>query len=147
MEQIITVFGINWKLLLIQVVNFGLLLFILHRYLYKPVLSMVDVRRLKIENAIMKAEKMESDLGQAEAEKISILRLATEKGDELILAAKKHAEAEEHNIVKEAHRKVVHLLNEAERRVAREHEEMLRNAEREVARMAILATEKILSKA
>ncbi len=100
MEQIITVFGINWKLLLIQGVNFGLLLFILHRYLYKPVLSMVDVRRLKIENAIMKAEQMESDLGLAEAKKLSILSKATEKGDELILAAKKHAEAEEHNIVK-----------------------------------------------
>ncbi len=147
MEQVITVFGINWKLLLIQGVNFGLLLFILHRYLYKPVLSMVDVRRLKIENAIKNAEQMEEDLGQAEAKKVSILRSATEKGDELILAAKKHAEIEEHNIVKDAHRKAVHLLNEAERRATREHEEMLLNAEREVARMAVLAAEKILRQA
>ncbi len=146
MEQIISVFGINWKLLTIQAVNFGLLLFILHRYLYKPVLSMVDVRRLKIENAIKKAEQMEIDLGQAEAEKTSILRLATEKGDELILAAKKHAEGEEHNIMKDAHRKAVHLLNEAERRIAREHDEMMEKAEREVARMAVLAAEKVLRK-
>ncbi len=147
MDQIITVFGINWKLLLIQAVNFGLLLFILHRYLYKPVLSMVDVRRLKIENAIKDAERMEEELGRAEAKKVSILRLATEKGDELILAAKKHAETEEHNIVKDAHRKAVHLLNEAERRALREHEEMLQKAEREVARMAVLAAERILRKA
>ncbi len=147
MEQIITVFGINWKLLLIQVVNFGLLLFILHRYLYKPVLAMVDVRRLEIESAIKNAEQMEADLGQAEVKKVSILRLATEKGDELILTAKKHAEAEEYNIVKEAHRKIAHLLSEAERRVTREHEEMLQKAEREVARMAVLAAERILRKA
>lgn len=144
MDQIITVFGVNWKLLLIQAVNFGLLLVILYRYLYKPVLHMIDVRRGKIENAIKDAEKAEMELGQAEAEKSRIIREATRKGDEVIDAAKKHAETEEHNILKDAQRKAVHLLNEAERRTNREHDEMLEKAEREVARLAILSAEKIL---
>lgn len=147
MDQIIAVFGINWKLLLIQAVNFGLLLAILYRYLYKPVLTMVDTRRAKIENAVKNAEKSEVELGQAEAEKSRILREATQKGDVLIDAAKKHAETEEHTMIKDAQRKVVHMLNEAERRVAREHEEMVEKAEREVARMAVLAAEKVLRKA
>lgn len=144
MEQIISVFGINWKLLLIQGVNFGLLLAVLYKFLYKPVLAMVDTRRAKIENAIKDSERMEMELGQAEAEKARILRDATRKGDEVIDAAKKHAEGEEHNIMKDAHRKAVHLLNEAERRTNREHDEMIQKAEREVARMAVLSAEKIL---
>lgn len=147
MEQILDVFGVNWKLLLIQVVNFGLLLAVLHRYLYKPVLAMVDTRRAKIENAIHNAEKAEAELGQAEAEKSRILREATQKGDLLIDTAKKHAETEEHTMIKDAQRKVVHMLNEAERRVVREREEMIEKAEREVARMAVLAAEKVLRKA
>ncbi|MHB1118098.1 MAG: F0F1 ATP synthase subunit B [Minisyncoccota bacterium] len=146
MEQIIAVFGINWKLILIQGVNFGLLLFVLHRFLYKPVLAMVDARRAKIERAIKDAEQAEEDLGRAEAEKARILREAAQRGDESIVAAKKHAEGEEHVIMKDAHRKAVHLLNEAERRSAREREEMIANAEREVARMAVLAAEKVLRK-
>lgn len=144
MEQIITVFGINWKLLLVQGVNFGLLLFVLHRFLYKPVLAMVDVRRAKITRAIKDAEQAEEELGLAEVEKAHILREATQKGDEIIVAAKKHAEGEEHLIMKDAHRKAVHLLNEAERRAEREHQEMVAKAEREVARMAVLAAEKVL---
>lgn len=144
MEQIVSVFGINWKLIVIQMVNFGLLLFVLHRYLYKPVLVMVDTRRAKIENAIKDSERMEVELGHAEAERSRIMRDATSKGDEIIDAAKKHAETEEHNLMKEAHRKAVHVLGEAERRTNREHEEMLQNAEREVARLAILSAEKIL---
>ncbi len=144
MEQIIDVFGVDWKLLIIQAVNFGLLLFILHRYLYKPVLAMVDTRRLKIERGVRDAEQAESELGEAEMQKAAVLRTATVKGDEIIDAAKKHAEAEEHVMIKEAHRKAVHLLNEAERRVAREREEMIEKAEREVARMAVLAAEKVL---
>lgn len=147
MEQIVSVFGINWKLLLIQGVNFGLLLAVLYKFLYKPVLNMVDVRRVKIENAVKNAEKAEAELGLVEAEKAHILREATQKGDVIIDAAKKHAETEEYTMIKDAQRKVVHMLNEAERRVAREHEEMVEKAEREVARMAVLAAEKVLRKA
>ena len=146
MEQIITVFGVNWKLFLIQAVNFGLLLAILYRFLYKPVLAMIDTRREKIANAIGKAEQMERDFGEAELKKAELLREATLKGDALIDAAKKHAEVEEHNLIKDAHRKVAHLLNEAERRALRERQEMMEAAEREVARMAVLAAEKVLRK-
>ncbi len=144
MEQIVSVFGINWKLILVQGVNFGLLLAVLYVFLYKPVLAMVDKRRAKIVRAIQDAEKAETDLGLAEAEKARIIREATQKGDDLIDAAKKHAEISEINIMKDAHRKAVHILNEAERRTAREREEMIQKAEREVARMAVLSAEKIL---
>ena len=146
MEQIITVFGVNWKLFLIQAVNFGLLLAILYRFLYRPVLAMIDTRREKVENAIRKAEQMERDFGEAEMAKAKLLHDATRKGDELIDAAKKHAEAEEHTIMKEAHRKAVHLINEAERRAERERQDMIDATEREVARSAVLAAEKILRK-
>lgn len=146
MEQIINVFGVNWKLFLIQAVNFGLLLALLYRFLYRPVLGMIDTRREKIENAIKKADQMESDFGEAELKKAELLREATAKGDAIIDAAKKHAEAEEHTIMKEAHRKAVHLINEAERRAERERQDMIDATEREVARTAVLAAEKILRK-
>lgn len=146
MEQIITVFGVNWKLFLIQAVNFGLLLALLYRFLYRPVLGMIDTRREKIQNAINKADQMERDFGEAEMEKAKLIREATLQGSALIDAAKKHAEVEEHNLIKDAHRKVAHLLNEAERRALREREDMMAEAEREVARMAVLAAEKVLRK-
>lgn len=146
MEQIINVFGVDWKLLLIQAINFGLLLLILWHFLYKPVIKVVDARRERIEQGIRAAEQSERELGEAEAEKARILREATHKGDQLIEAAKKRAEAEEHALLKEAHRKATHLLNEAERRIEREHADMLQKAERDVARMAVLAAEKILRK-
>lgn len=144
MEQMVTVFGVNGKLLIIQAVNFGLLLFVLHRFLYRPVLKIVDARREKIERSIKEALRVEQELGQAEVEKTHMLREAREKGDAFLEVAKKHALDEEHLIIKDAHRKAVHIFNEAERRIEREREEMLEKAEREVARMAILAAEKIL---
>ena len=144
MEQIISVFGIDWKLILVQMVNFGLLLFVLHRFLYKPILAVIDARREKIERSIKDALRAEEELGKAEAERVHILHEARLKGDELIEGAKKSALGEEHVIMKEAQRKASYLLRDAERRIEREREEMVEKTEREVARMAVLAAEKIL---
>lgn len=144
MEQIISVFGIDWKLILIQAVNFGLLLFVLHRFLYKPVLAIIDARREKIKRSIEHTLRAEEELGKAEAERIHILQEARLKGDALIEGAKKSALGEEHVIIKDAHRKASHLLRDAERRIEREREEMVEKTERDVARMAVLAAEKIL---
>ncbi len=144
MEQIISVFGIDWKLILIQAVNFGLLLFVLHRFLYKPVLAVIDARREKIKRSIEDTLRAEEELGKAEAERIHILHEARVKGDALIEGAKKSAQSEEHVIIKDAHRKASHLLRDAERRIEREREEMVEKTERDVARMAVLAAEKIL---
>jgi F-type H+-transporting ATPase subunit b len=144
MEQIISVFGIDWKLILIQAVNFGLLLFVLHRFLYKPILAVVDARREKIAHSIKNALRAEEELGKAEAERIHILHDARVKGDALIEGAKKSALGEEHVIIKDAHRRAEYLLRDAERRIEREREEMVEKTERDVARMAVLAAEKIL---
>src|SRR3989344_3259414 len=139
MEQIISVFGIDWKLILIQAVNFGLFFFGLHLFLYKPILAVVDARREKIERSIKNALRAEEDLGKAEAERIHILHEARLKGDELIEGAKKSALGEEHVIIKDAHRRAEYLLRDAERRIEREREEMVEKTERDVARMAVLA--------
>ncbi len=144
MEQIISVFGIDWKLILIQAVNFGLLLFVLHRFLYKPVFAVIDARREKIERSVKNALRAEEELGKAEAERIHILREARVNGDALIEGAKKSALGEEHVIIKDAHRKAEYLLRDAERRIEREREEMVEKTARDVARMAVLASEKIL---
>ena len=48
MEKVLDVFGIDWKLLLINAVNFGLLLATLSYFFYKPMMRMLDLRRDKI---------------------------------------------------------------------------------------------------
>ena len=42
MEQLFEAFGIDWKLLLAQAINFGVLFLVLSYLLYKPVLSTLE---------------------------------------------------------------------------------------------------------
>lgn len=60
--EILQQFGINPMLLAAQVVNFLILLFILKKFLYKPLLKVLDERRKKIEDSLKSAEEIEKRL-------------------------------------------------------------------------------------
>jgi len=60
--EIFNQFGINPLLLLAQVVNFAVLLFILKRFLYKPILKVLEERKKRIEESLKNAEEIEKRL-------------------------------------------------------------------------------------
>ena len=62
MSEIIGVFGINGKLLVIQVFNFGILVLILWHFLYKPVVAMLEKREKVIAGGVRDAETAKKNL-------------------------------------------------------------------------------------
>lgn len=59
-------FGIDWKLLLSQFVNFALILLILRAFVYKPLLKVLRERKEKIEQGLVKAEESEVRLKEVD---------------------------------------------------------------------------------
>lgn len=53
--------SINWFTVIAQVLNFLILVWLLKRYLYKPILKAIDERENKIKSQIEDAEKKEAD--------------------------------------------------------------------------------------
>ena len=66
MEQLFEAFGIDWKLLLAQAVNFGVLFVALTYFLYKPVLKTLDERKQKVAKGVTDAEAAEKMLAEAD---------------------------------------------------------------------------------
>ena len=83
--------GIDWKLLLAQVVNFGILLFILKRYAYQPMLQLMDERAARIEKGLKDAEAAEQKLRSVEEEEKAILAGARQQAKELLVETDKAA--------------------------------------------------------
>ena len=75
--------GISWQLLLSQIINFGLLMVILHQLLYKPVLNMLEQRRQRIAQGLEQADKASHAAAEAEAEKQGILEEARREAQEV----------------------------------------------------------------
>ena len=66
MQTFVEKFGIDWKLMIAQLINFAIVFFILRAFVYKPVLKLLDKRRQKIEDGLAFAEKSKAELASIE---------------------------------------------------------------------------------
>lgn len=144
MQQLLATFGINGWLLLAQAINFGVLLAILWRFLYRPVLRIIDQRREKIAESVRTAEAAARRLEEAKEEGDKLVGDAARQAEGIALAARTRADERAGEILKEAQSKASTLMSEAEARAAEERRRVLAESEREIARAAMLAAEKIL---
>lgn len=144
MQEIFRTFGVNGELLIIQAVNFGLLLVALWYFLYKPLLRVIEERRRKIEEGVRDADAATAGRAEFEQHKGEMLTQATREAEGLVARGKSRAAEEEKRLMKEAEEKSERLLAESARRAEDERSVLLKGAEHEIARMAILAAEKLI---
>ncbi|MFM2414401.1 MAG: F0F1-type synthase subunit b, F-type H+-transporting ATPase subunit b [Candidatus Parcubacteria bacterium] len=144
MNELINTFGLDWRLLLIQIVNFGILLFVLKRYLYGPVMNMLDERKRFIEQGIKDAEDAAQKNKMAEAEGRSLVAEATREGDSIIAKAQVRAEEKGATILTAAEEKAALLARDADMRAAEMKDKAMRESREEIAKAALLVAEKIL---
>ena len=146
MDQLVLAFGINLKLLIIQIINFVVLAGILTYLLYKPVLKMLNDREAKIKQGIDDAENAAQTKASAQQEKQEILTKAETEAEHIDAQAKLYAKEKEKEIIAQAHDKAAELVKEAEAKSILLKEQARKDSEAEIAKLAILAAEKVLTK-
>ena len=144
MSEIIDTFGVDVRLLVIQAINFGLLLTVLWYFLYRPLFRLLHERERKIEAGVENAEKAEKKLQEIDSEREGIIKDATQKAGLLVEQGKHRAEEKMDEILKEAHGKSEQILTDAKARAEESKRQALHESREEIAKMAVLGAEKIL---
>ncbi len=144
MSELFAAFGINWQLLLVQAINFGLLLFVLWYFLYTPILKLIDDRQKKIADGVKIAEAADMKLADAKAESEEIVGGAAREAEALVASARSRADEKGNEIVKAAEARADTVLKEANARAEEAKRIALSESSKEIARAAVLAAEKIL---
>jgi F-type H+-transporting ATPase subunit b len=144
MDAILHAFGVNWKLLLIQVLNIGVLLFLFQRYVYPPLFRIMEERQRKIEEGLRGAEEVERAKEKIEEEKDSILASARKEGDTLVKDIRTRVSAEGVALIREAEGRAAKILLDSETQGQRRKEEIVNASREELARVAVKAAEAIL---
>lgn len=144
MSELFATFGVNWKLLLIQAINFGVLLSVLTYFLYKPVLKIIDERRQRIAEGVKKAEAATLRLEEARKEGEGIVGEAARNAEKIAAEARARASEQADEIVRNAESRAASTLKDAQAKAEEAKRQALKESEREIARAAILAAEKIL---
>lgn len=147
MESLLDAFGIDWKLLLAQLVNFGVLFVALTWLLYKPVMKTLDERAAKIAQGVEDAELASRKAANADEEASKVVKGAESEAEGIVASARDLAGTEKSRIVKEAEARAAQVAADAEARAQETAAKALRESEREVARLAVLAAEKVLRQA
>lgn len=143
--EIFHAFGIDYRLLIIQAVNFGVLMLVLWAFLYKPLLKLLDERRVKIEKGVHDAELAGIELKEAESKKRAMLVAATKEVDALAERARKELSDREKQATTAADEKVSRMLINAEKESAELKAQALLGAKDEMAKMIVLGAEKALA--
>lgn len=144
MDQIFATFGVEWKILVVQMVNFGVLLAIMWYILYRPLVGFIDKRRTDIIEGVAKAERAETMLYDAQSKKAGIITEATLKADEIITQARASGKTKEEILVKLAEEKASRLVAEARQKSEEMKRQTLAESEQEIAKMVVLGVEKML---
>lgn len=136
--------GLNWKLFLAQLLNFGIVVFILWKWVFRPVVGALESRRQKIEESVKKAEEIEKRMKDSEVERQKLFSQAREEAEALTKQAREVAEDLRQEITRNARQGAENILVEAKRTIAVEKEQMLGEVREEIANLTVMATEKIL---
>jgi len=144
--ELLTKLGIDWKLLVAQIVNFFILLVILYKFVYKPVLDMLEKRSKTIEKGIADARAGEERLAQIEKMRDSKMAETHKEIGRLLDSAKNDAEMMKKEIIETANKQSEEMLVRTRTQMKEEKEKMLVDVKREVAGFIVLAVSKVLQR-
>ena len=136
--------GINWKLFLAQAVNFSVILFILWRWVFRPVGGALEARRQRIEQSIAKAEQIEKQMREADETREQKLREARIEAEKIIQRTTTEAEKSRQETLAKARAEAEKTLGKAKETMEAEKQQMIKEVREEVADLVVFATEKIL---
>ena len=144
MPEIFTKLGLDYKLIIAQAVNFVLLLIILQRLAYKPVLKMLKERSDKIEKSLKQAKRIEEELKNTEETKIAEIKKAREEASEIIKEAYETSEQKAQEAIERTKGKTQEIVEKAKLEIKAEKEKSIKETKKEIAEISVSIAKKIM---
>lgn len=145
MEQFIETFHIDWKLMIAQVLNFGLVFLALYLLAIKPVKNLIANRTTEIEQGLEDAKKHAELLEKSEAEYMEIIAQAKNEAHHLWKQSKTEAESMRAQMIEQTQKDIDSMLEKGKKNLEAEKVRIFDEARKEIADLVILSTEKILN--
>ena len=139
------ILGLSIWEFIFTIFNFCLLLFLLKKFLYKPIMKMLDDRKASINEALDAAEAARLEAAQSEENIRNEIAKARTEADAIIADAKKRGEEVKNEIVNAAKLEAKSITDAAAAQIEKEKAQAIHDLKTQIADIAILATEKLLT--
>jgi F-type H+-transporting ATPase subunit b len=145
-EIISKTFGLHTPFFIAQVVNFFLVVFILKKFAFGPIQSMLNQRKMRIAEGEEKLKRIEKQLAESEATTAAAIAKANEEAVRLIHEAREGAAAFSEQKAQEAIAQAQQILTKAEAAAAAERERIASDLKREFGRLVAATTAQVTGK-
>jgi F-type H+-transporting ATPase subunit b len=143
--EIFAKLGIDWRLLIAQLVNFAILFTALTFLLYKPIIAALDKRRAKVVESLANAEKIGEELKRAGAESERIVIAARNEASRISAEAMKQAEATRVAAIEKTRVEVSGIVASGKAQLSAERDAMTAEVRRNAADLIASAAEKVIN--
>lgn len=137
--------GLDLKSLIFQMINFAVLAFLLGRFLYGPIIKVLDSRRQKIEASMRDTEKIKRELEEVKKEQARILSQARIEAKILLAKEAERAKGNYQEALAKASVDVSQTLVDGRQALERQREEFHEKLKSEMSDLVKDSLRKVLS--
>lgn len=130
--------------LIAQLINFMLLVYLLNRFLYKPIVRTLDERASRIQSGLDRAQQAEQALAEANDRSAALLAEARKESQTLVANANTTAARIVEQARADAERQSNDMLARARSQMQLERQQLAQDLRAQVADLAILAASKVV---
>jgi F-type H+-transporting ATPase subunit b len=130
-------FGLDWPHFLAQVVSFSLVAFLLFKFAYKPILTILEERRQRIAEGLANADKIKQELARTQAMQREVLEKANVQATKLIEEARAAAARVQEQETQKAIAQAEQIITKAREATTLERQRMLTDLKREVVGLVV----------
>lgn len=138
--------GFNGGDILFQLVCFIILLALLRKFAWGPLVNMMQQREQHVANEIDQAEKTRAEAKKYLEEQRALVKQSQVEAQSLIENAKKQGEAQREEIVVAARAEAERLKENAKREIITEREKAVAALREQVASLSVLIASKVIEK-
>lgn len=146
MTELIAKLGIDWKLLLANTTTFFIILWLLRKYAYRPILGALDKRQKTINDGLDAAKTATVELEKLRQDREQILKAAKLEAHGIVATATRDAAAVRKETMTATQAESAALLAKTKLEMGRAKVKMLDDAKADLADIVVAATGQVLGK-
>ena len=138
--------GVNPWTALSALANFLFLFFMLRKFLFKPVMKMIDDRQKEIDDLYKDAEDAKKDAQAKQQEYDRKLSAAQQTSEQLVREAVARGQSREEEILRQANAQASAMMDKAADDIAREKKKAVNDAKDEISVIALSIAGKVVGR-
>lgn len=138
--------GVNFWTALFVLLNTLAIFFVAKKFLFVPVMNMIEARQKEIDNMYLAADNAKDEALALEAEYKEKLSQAALTGERMVKEAVERGQRREEEILRQANKEAEAMMAKASDDIAREKKKALNDAKDEISDIAMAIAEKVVGR-